>query len=78
MLNPLDVIARAAAIPQIVWSASTALLAVRRRDAGNEHNPYGSRFAARFTDGFFERIEDQFRSRWAELFHTDDDLGRAA
>jgi hypothetical protein len=72
MLNPLDVAARAAAIPSIVLSASNALLAVLRRDAETTDDPYGSRFAARFTNGFFERIEDQFRTRWADLFASDE------
>jgi hypothetical protein len=72
MLNPLDVAARAAAIPSIVLSATNALLAVRRRDAENTDDPYGSRFASRFTDGFFERIESQFCTRWADLFTPDE------
>jgi hypothetical protein len=79
MINPLDVVARAAAIPSIVLSATNALLAVRRRDSTNEDDPYGSRFAARFTNGFFERIEEQCRTRWADLFASDepDEPGRS-
>ena len=78
MLNPLDVLARAAAIPAIVWEASTALLAVRHHDASDQDNAFGSRFAARFTEGFFEHIEERCRTRWADLFTTDEQDRRAA
>ena len=68
MLKPLDVLARALAIPSIVWSASNALLDVRRK--WTDDSPLGLR--DRLSDGFFERIEDQCRTRWAEVFTQDE------
>ena len=68
MFKPLDVVARALAIPSIVLSATSALLDIRHK---RSDDPYGSGLLSRMSDGFFERIEDQCRARWAEVFASD-------
>ncbi len=78
MINPLDVVVRAAKLSSIVLSASTALLAARRHDSDDGDNPFGSRFAARVHDGFFEHIEERCRTRWADLFDHNESQRREA
>ena len=65
MLKPLDVVVRALAIPSIVLTAASELLDIRRT---RSDDPYGSGPLSRMSDGFFGRIEDQCRTRWAEVF----------
>ena len=65
MLRPFDLLARATAIPAIVWSVSAALLDVGRRAIDD---PLSTPFTRDMFDGFFEQIERQCRSRWAGAF----------
>ena len=52
-----------------------------KRITAPEDDPYGSGLLSRMSDGFFERIEDQCRARWTELFASEadeNDVDRAA
>jgi hypothetical protein len=73
MMKPLDVLARAIAIPSIVLSATGTFLELGRKWA--DDSPSGLR--ARLSDGFFEHIEDRCRTRWTEIFPSDDHAGDA-
>lgn len=76
MIRPFDVFARAAAAPRIALSATASMIDARRRfTAAFAGDPDGSAFAARFFDGFFDRVEQQCRGRWCEVFVRDEDAG---
>jgi hypothetical protein len=85
MIKPLDVLVRVAALPHLAWGTSGAILEARRRltDAFFG-DPSSNEFAGRMYDGFFDRVEEQCRSRWRDVFAAisqgddEDDESRAA
>jgi hypothetical protein len=81
MIKPLDLVVRVTALPHLAWGASGAILEARRRLADAFFgDPSSNELAGRMYDGFFERIEEQCRARWCEVFGAaeDDDASRAA
>ena len=71
MIKPLDLFIRAVALPQIAFTASAAILETRRRIA--------TPLAGRMFDGLFDRVEEQCRSKWADVFSSDrSDVNRIA
>jgi hypothetical protein len=74
MIKPLDLFVRVTALPHLAWSASGAILEARRRIAEvMSGDPESSPFAAHMFDGLFDRIEEQCRSRWFDVFGRTDD-----
>ena len=69
MTRPLDLLVRVMALPRIAWAASGSIFEARRRFADAVFgDPISNAHAGRMYDGFFDRVEEQCRSRWCEVF----------
>lgn len=66
--DPIDILGRLAAVPLIVRAASMSLVGRahrlrQRSDEDGAENRIG--ILERLSDGFFEHVEDRFRTRFA-------------
>lgn len=69
MTSPLDLFVRVSALPRIAWAASGSIFEARRRFADAVFgDPISNEHAGRMYDGFFDRVEEQCRTRWCEVF----------
>lgn len=69
MTRPLDLLVRVVALPRIAWAASGSIIEARRRFTDAVFgDPTSNKHAGRIYAGFFDRVEEQCRTRWCDVF----------